>query len=118
MISHYDFENADTRIIIQRPTETRDGTFGQKTYDYTDIATVWAIRVKPNYNRTNEEVQGNKVQTNRRERFVIRYSATVSVLSEKMRILDGAYAYELSDIHIRKREGFIMIEGIYIGVTT
>jgi len=119
MIRGVDFAKFDRRIVLQSPTENRDATYNQITYGYTDVATVWATIGEPTFNRNNETINdGNKVNTGRRKRYTIRYSGDVSGVNEKWRILDGAETFEVSDVAIWKREGFIRIEGVYNGVAT
>lgn len=119
MIRGIDFSKADRRITIQKPTESRDATYNQITYGYTDVGTVWAILSEPSFNRNNETIEdGNKVQQERRNRFTIRYSSTFANTSEKWRILLGSETYEVSNVDIRSREGFIRLEGTYAGIAT
>jgi len=119
VIRGFDFSKADRRITIQKPTESRDATYNQVTYGYTDVATVYADIKEPSFNRNNETLEdGNKVQGGRRNRFFIRYSSDVSGVQEKWRILFGAETFEISDVAIRQREGFIRLEGVYAGIAT
>lgn len=108
----------DRRITIQKKVTTRDATYGQPELSYTNVGTFWAELKKPPLNRNSEQEQGDKVVTRRLATYVIRYSATASVVKEDMRILDGAETYEINDVAIRKREGYIQLGGTYIGVET
>jgi SPP1 family predicted phage head-tail adaptor len=118
MIDAFHPGRADRRITIQQPTETRDGVYNQVSYGWTDLATVWAELTNPVFNRSNEQEEAGKVATGRRSRFIIRYSTDVNTISEKMRILLGAETFEITDVSLRQREGYIRLEGIYKGVLT
>jgi SPP1 family predicted phage head-tail adaptor len=108
----------DRKITIQKKVTTRDNTYGQPNYSYTNVATVWAERGAPPLNRSSEQEQGNKIVSRRLARYTIRYSTTTSVIDETMRILDGAETYEITDVAIRKREGYIRIDGAFLGMAT
>lgn len=108
----------DRRITIQKKVTTRDATYGQPTYDFEDVGTFWAELKAPPLNRSSEQEQGNKIITRRLATYIIRYSSTASVVTERMRILDGAETYEINDVAIRKREGYIQLGGTYTGVAT
>lgn len=118
MIDAFHPDRADRRITIQYPTETRDATYNQVVYGWTDLATVWCELTNPVFNRSNEHEEAGKVATGRRSRFIIRYSTDVNTISEKMRILIGAETFEITDVSLRQREGYIRLEGIYKGVLT
>lgn len=116
MIQAVDIGPMDRRITIQSPTEGRDATFNQINDGWGVVSTVWAMEAK---NRTKDETfEGGKETTNRRTRFFIRYSTDVSGVTEKMRVLHGAETYEIEDVFISKREGYIRIDGIYKGIVT
>lgn len=118
MIRGFDAGRADRRIIIQKPTETRDGTYNQIQYDHTDVSTVWAVEVMPASNRSNEEIDAHKISQGRRTRFIVRYSSTLASIGEKWRVLHGSLTYEVTDVFVSKREGFIRIDGNYNGEIT
>lgn len=117
-IGGIDFSNADRRVTIQKPTENRDGDFNQLQYGWEDVTTVWAILTAPVFNRNNENDIADKTTAARRNRYIIRYSSDVSSISEKWRLLDGAETYMIGDVSVRRREGFIRLEGSYDGVAT
>jgi len=118
MLDGFDISKADRRVTFQKPTEARDATYNQLTYGWTDVATVWATLSTPVHNRANEGDIGDKVTTGRRNRYIFRYSTDVSAINEKWRLIDGSETYMIGDISIRKREGYIRIEGVYNGVIT
>jgi SPP1 family predicted phage head-tail adaptor len=106
----------DRKITIQKKVVTRDATYGQPNYGYTNVATVWAQRFDPI--KGGEKEEGNKIVSRRITNYLIRYSTTTSVIDETMRILDGAETYEITDVAIRKREGYIRIDGAFLGMAT
>ena len=110
--------NMDRRIKLQSPTESRDATYNQIVYGYSDVATVWAALGPPALNRSSETEEGSKITQTRMMVFYIRYSTDVSGINEKWRILFGADSYEVADVYIGQREGYIRISGEYKGIVT
>ncbi len=113
-----DIGNMDRRITLQSPTESRDAIYNQLVYGWTDVATVWAGLGSPALNRSSETEEGDKITQTRMMVFYIRYSTDVSGIGEKWRVLFGSDTYEVADVYIGQREGYIRISGEYKGVAT
>lgn len=111
----FDPGRANRRITIQKPTESRDGVYGQKVLGWTTVATVWAEYLSggKNLNNENPSAEANKVISSRRARFIIRYSTDVSAIDEKYRIAFEGDVYEVSDLHKDSFNGYIRIDTEY-----
>jgi SPP1 family predicted phage head-tail adaptor len=97
----------DTKISIEKNTPTRHAVTNEEKSSWSVLAAVWSKKISKGSSLRYEADQQTALGT---DQFLIRYSSTVSVVDETMRISLGGEYYYISGVHKEKREGWIMID--------